>query len=205
MCKIIPLLIESQILDVKSVGFGGILSLVNFSSVLWSLVMWFLENFNPSSRVLSSNNIKSFVIRPKDIEDLFSLPLCHESPVLIVKDEEEVKEFVTSLKQEYSEKVGQSLSGVCDLLCNGLRDGGEEFKIFFVLYALGSFLTPTMNRSIAFSVMKSLMLVDRIETFDWCSFVLGRLCKAVTSFRNNPSKKNINWCLLVLPLLYFHR
>lgn len=56
--------------------------------------------------------------------------------------------------------------GVCDLLCNRLIDHGEKFKILFVLYTLGSFLIPTMNKSIDFSVMKILMHIDRIETFD---------------------------------------
>lgn len=49
------------------------------------------------------------------------------------------------------------------------------------------------------------MCVDKILSFDWCSFVLDRLCKAILSFKKKPLKKNINGCVLVLPLLYFHR
>lgn len=145
ICNLIPLLNDNQLSAIRNIGFDGLLKLQNFFSVPWCHVMWFLKNFNPSSRVLTFNSKKSFVITPEDISDLFLLPQCSGSPVCVVKDNDDVKAFINSLKEKYSESQVVSVSGVYKLLSNQLRDGGNDFKIFFVLYSLSTFFTPKMN------------------------------------------------------------
>uniref|UniRef100_A0A803N8K5 Uncharacterized protein n=1 Tax=Chenopodium quinoa TaxID=63459 RepID=A0A803N8K5_CHEQI len=66
-----------------------------------------------------------------------------------------------------------------------LVDGGEEFKRCFVLQAMSIFLAPTTNRTISLKLLKAVEKVDEIKTFDWCSYVLKKLKKAVQKYKDD--------------------
>uniref|UniRef100_A0A803MBQ5 Uncharacterized protein n=1 Tax=Chenopodium quinoa TaxID=63459 RepID=A0A803MBQ5_CHEQI len=86
-----------------------------------------------------------------------------------------------------------------------LVDGGEEFKRCFVLQALSSFLAPTTNRTVSLKLLKAVEKVDEIKTFDWCSYVLKKLKKAVQKYKDDETAQNVSGCLLALQIMYFHR
>ncbi|XP_074265467.1 uncharacterized protein LOC141587903 [Silene latifolia] len=86
----------------------------------------------------------------------------------------------------------------------GLPDGGADFKKLFVVFAMGTFLAPTVHNRIDFRLVKAVENVDAISRLDWCSFVLLRLNAALDSWRTQ-NTKNVGGCLMFLQLMYFHR
>ncbi|XP_021774560.1 uncharacterized protein LOC110738461 [Chenopodium quinoa] len=85
-----------------------------------------------------------------------------------------------------------------------LIDGGEEFRQLFIMHAFSSFLAPTSNRTVDLRIVKCLVDVNQIRTYDWSKYVLDRLCEAVKSCKEG----NIEWfcgCVLMLEIIYFHR
>ncbi|XP_074289761.1 uncharacterized protein LOC141615155 isoform X1 [Silene latifolia] len=74
----------------------------------------------------------------------------------------------------------------------------------FVVFAMATFLAPTVHNRIDLRLVKAVEDVDSISQLDWCSFVLLRLNQAVESWRTNDTK-NVGGCLMFLQLMYFHR
>lgn len=58
-----------------------------------------------------------------------------------------------------------------------LIDGGEEYRQLFVMHAFPSFLAPTSNRTVDLRIVKCLVDVNQIRTYDWSKYVLDRLCE----------------------------
>ncbi|KAL8514803.1 hypothetical protein ACS0TY_013767 [Phlomoides rotata] len=58
-------------------------------------------------------------------------------------------------------------------------NGGDDFIMIFVLYALLSFLDPSPNRLVITKYLKSLEVIQEISKFDWCSFILDKLCESI--------------------------
>lgn len=79
------------------------------------------------------------------------------------------------------------------------------FKRLFVLYDLSYFLAPTPNRTTDLRVLKSLQDVERINDYDWCSFMLDKSCEGVTRCQKNINNKHIGGCLVFLQIVFFHR
>ncbi|KAH6763283.1 hypothetical protein C2S52_020716 [Perilla frutescens var. hirtella] len=190
----------------KKYWVWGLLYFQEFRGVLWSYVYWFIEHFNPASRLVYFDNNDKFMVTPDDICDLFLLPRNEGMPVLKGRDGQFLKSVITDWIKKYSENNIVTVSGVRSLLLDSrLADGGEDFKQFFVIYVMSIFLAPTMNRSTNLNLIKLVVEVHLISSFDWCSYVLDKLCKGVVFLKKNLEKKNVIGCILVLPLLYLHR
>uniref|UniRef100_A0A803MYS5 Uncharacterized protein n=1 Tax=Chenopodium quinoa TaxID=63459 RepID=A0A803MYS5_CHEQI len=86
-----------------------------------------------------------------------------------------------------------------------LVDGGKEFKRCFVLQAMSSFLVPTTNRTVSLNLLKAVEKFYEIKTFDWCSYALKKLKKAVQNYKDDETAQNVSGCLLALQIMYFHR
>ncbi|XP_021721137.1 uncharacterized protein LOC110688699 isoform X2 [Chenopodium quinoa] len=60
-----------------------------------------------------------------------------------------------------------------------LRNGGDEFKKIFVLFAISNFLSPYGDKSLNLSAVKSLSNVKNIKDFDWCGFIIKNMCNSI--------------------------
>ncbi|KAL8493511.1 hypothetical protein ACS0TY_024646 [Phlomoides rotata] len=189
--------------DVKSIGFGGILELQLNRCSNHKMLLWLVENFNCSGRVLTVDNYRSFVITPDDVYDVLMLPRNEGVPVLKYTRHEE-SPLLVNLKDKYGIKPGAPLRVLFEVLRNDLSVGGDDFKRIFVLYCLESFLTPSTNRAVRTNVLKSVESVENISKLDWCGYILSNLCESVRMFQNHASK-NIGGCILLLQIIYFHR
>ncbi|KAK6163639.1 hypothetical protein DH2020_000503 [Rehmannia glutinosa] len=163
---------------------------------------WLIKRFNGASRIFSVDDMRRFVITPDDICDVFLLPRNNKDVVFYKKGEtlDEVIEFKNKVGIDGSSTVGF----LKQKLMKDYKEGGDDFKRLFVLYSLSTLLTPSANRTVDVSCFKSLIDVDGIRHFDWCSLVLDRLCRSVDKF-NKKSKTHISGCLLALQIIYFHR
>ena len=60
-----------------------------------------------------------------------------------------------------------------------LMDGGPDFKRFFVMYVMITYLAPTPQEQVDWSLVKPLDDIDAIVSMDWCGWVLKKLRKNV--------------------------
>ncbi|KAK6131171.1 hypothetical protein DH2020_035091 [Rehmannia glutinosa] len=160
------------------------------------------KRFNGKSWLLSIDDRKRFVITADHIYDVFILPRI-DREVLVFKRSDSLDPIV-----EFKKNVGidgtSSVGSLKSKLMGGFKEGGGDFKRMFVLYSLSTLLTPTANRNVDVSCFKSLLDVDAIANFDWCSLVLERLGRAVDNF-NKKSSTHISGCILALQIIYLHR
>ncbi|KAL2921915.1 Piwi-like protein 1 [Bienertia sinuspersici] len=114
-----------------------------------------------------------------------------------------------SFMDEIKEKSGLEKKDVLTtsklgVIVENLKDGGDDFKRFFVLYVLSVFLTPTANGHVDLYLSKAVADVNKIIDMDWCSFILRILCDGIAKCQKNNSKR-VMGCVLALEILYFHR
>ena len=193
---------------VEEIGFGGLLHL-KLKTLNRQMLHWLVEHFNGGSCMFTIAAGKEFVVTKNDICDVFGLPMSEIAVPELQKNPEEGsvdKRIIQSWRLDYglTEKQPLHLSKVESRMVD-LDDGGEEFKRCFVLHAMSSFLAPTTNRTVSLKLLKAVENVDEIKTFDWCSYVLKKLKKAVVNYKNDENAQNVSGCLLALQIMYFHR
>uniref|UniRef100_A0A803L2I1 Ubiquitin-like protease family profile domain-containing protein n=1 Tax=Chenopodium quinoa TaxID=63459 RepID=A0A803L2I1_CHEQI len=193
---------------VEEIGFGGLLHL-KLKTLNRQMLPWLVEKFNAGSCMFTIATGKEFVVTRNDICDVFCLPLsdiCVPELNKNSEDESVDKRIIQAWRSDYGLSGKQPLhlskleSRMVDLV-----DGGEEFKRCFVLQAMFSFLAPTTNRTVSLKLLKAVEKVDEIKTFDWCSYVLKKLKKAVQKYKDDENAQNVSGCLLALQIMYFHR
>lgn len=194
---------EKQLEAIKSIGFGGLLTMT-VSSMPVTFVKMLVKNFNGISRMLTIDGRHSFLVTKYDICDAFLLP-CNDGKDVVEMNRNESLEIMDVWKEKYGIDRIYPLSKLKTLLEERLTEGDDDFKRFFVLYSLTSFLTPKSNGMVDFNALKSLLDVEKIGEVDWCSYVLKQLCRAVTKYNNSSDMKNVSGCVLVLLIAYFHR
>uniref|UniRef100_A0A803MJY0 Ubiquitin-like protease family profile domain-containing protein n=1 Tax=Chenopodium quinoa TaxID=63459 RepID=A0A803MJY0_CHEQI len=179
---------------VEEIGFGGLLHL-KLKTLNRQMLPWLVENFNAGSCMFTIATGKEFVVTRNDIYDVFCLPLsdiCVPELNKNSEDESVDKRIIQAWRSDYGLSGKQPLhlskleSRMVDLV-----DGGEEFKRCFVLQAMSSFLAPTTNRTVSLKLLKAVEKVDEIKTFDWCSYVLKKLKKAVQKYKDDENAQNI--------------
>ncbi|XP_074286644.1 uncharacterized protein LOC141611890 [Silene latifolia] len=142
----------------------------------------------------------------KDVEDIGFGGLlelkCGGQTVPAVTDDKEVVQFCRE-KFGVLPKKDISLSKVKYVMLN-LVQGGPDFKTLFVVFAMGSFLVPTVHNRVDVGLIAAVEDVAAIPNMDWCSHVLERFDHAVDSWKSNDSK-SMGGCLMFFELIYFHR
>uniref|UniRef100_A0A803MRK4 Uncharacterized protein n=1 Tax=Chenopodium quinoa TaxID=63459 RepID=A0A803MRK4_CHEQI len=209
LVEMIKKILDDQIKVVKEIGFGGLLSL-KVKRTATDMLSWLVDCFDHGSCMFTIDSKKDFVVTEFDVYDVFCLP-CKTS-----KKVEEISRCANVINPDYDLKVKWrshfGLMGENDQIPLGfleskiplLVDGGEEFRQLFIMHAFSSFLAPTSNRTVDLRIVKCLVDVNQIRTYDWSKYVLDRLCEAVKSYKEG----NIEWfcgCVLMLEIIYFHR
>ncbi|KAL2922006.1 Midasin, partial [Bienertia sinuspersici] len=163
---------------------------------------WFVENFDYSSWMFNIGGGKQFVITPYDVYDVFCLPLNPSKDVV-----ETLRMGDNVLKSEWRDHFGVSGNIPLRLVEDKIKDlkrGGDEFKRLFVVLVFSTFLAPIANRTADLRFIKSLVNVNEIRSFNWCKYVLERLCEAVKNYKKG-EQQSVSGCVLLLEILYFHR
>ncbi|XP_041007651.1 uncharacterized protein LOC121252194 isoform X2 [Juglans microcarpa x Juglans regia] len=81
-------------------------------------------------------------------------------------------------------------------------EAGEDFKRSFVLYALGTLLSPTARLDVSPSFLHFLTNMDAVHQYNWGKFLLDRLVREVSRFRQG-KQRAVGGCLLFLQLFYY--
>ncbi|KAK9756561.1 hypothetical protein RND81_01G106700 [Saponaria officinalis] len=204
--ELISMLTVAQKIDVEDIGFGGHLEL-KAKAFYHFMIDWLVEYYDHVSQMLLISEHNKFVITKHDVYDVFMLP-CTEKTVKLTSNKKKDNpdtELVTLWRENFNvgPKDEISLERVKEEMLK-LVEGGADFKKLFVIYAMGTFLAPTVHNRADLRLVTAVEDVAQIGQQDWCSYVLDRLNFAVKSWRLNNSK-SIGGCLFFLQLVYFHR
>jgi hypothetical protein len=84
-------------------------------------------------------------------------------------------------------------------------EAGEDFKRSFVLYALGTLLSPTARLDVSPSFLHFLTNMDVVHQYNWGKFLLDRLVREVSRFHQG-KQRAVGGCLLFLQVnLYYFK
>ncbi|KAL8552342.1 hypothetical protein ACS0TY_001151 [Phlomoides rotata] len=169
------------------------------------MLRWLVDSFNPSSCMFQIDGLRGFAVTPDDVFDVFMLPRNPGVQVLsYAKSKVDQSPILDRFKSDYVIFSGVSFSCLENALKDKFSNGGDDFIRIFVLYALLSFLDPSPNRLVITKYLKSLEVIQEISKFDWCSFILDKLCESIKRYKTGICKV-VGGCVLLLQILYFHR
>uniref|UniRef100_A0A803ND59 Uncharacterized protein n=1 Tax=Chenopodium quinoa TaxID=63459 RepID=A0A803ND59_CHEQI len=140
-----------------------------------------VKNFNGDSYMFTIGCDKEFVVNRNDVCNVFCLPMS-DIPVPEPKKNGEDTSVDNCIIQAWrsdfdiSNKQAIPLSKLKARM-KALVNEVEEFKRYFVIHAMYSFLAPTTYRIALLKLLKAVEKVNEIKTFDWCSCVLKKLKK----------------------------
>ncbi|KAK9669739.1 hypothetical protein RND81_13G151100 [Saponaria officinalis] len=189
--ELISMLTVAQKIDVEEIDFGGILEL-KAKAFYHFMIDWLAEHYDHVSQMLLISEQNHFVITKHDVYDVFMLP-CTEKTVKLTsnkkKDNPET-ELVTLWKKNFNvgPKDEISLESLKEEMLK-LVEGGADFKKNFVIYAMGTFLAPTVhNRA---DLRLSWRLNNR-KSIEGCFFFLKIIYFHRLTWRGSPSKSTMS-------------
>ncbi|XP_057487763.1 uncharacterized protein LOC130773831 isoform X2 [Actinidia eriantha] len=181
---------------VKSMGFGSLLAL-RCRTLRRSLCLWLLERFN-TARISMNICGERIPLSPQDVELVLGLAASGKDVVNSGPDDR-----ISELRRNYNAtNRGISLRLLEDRLA--APEAGDDFKRSFVLYALGTLLCPTARLDVSPSFLHFLTNMDVIHQYNWGKFLLDRLVREISRFRQG-KQRAVGGCLLFLQLFYYER
>ncbi|MFS7890453.1 putative protein-serine/threonine phosphatase [Helianthus anomalus] len=185
---------EEQKEAVKSMGFGSLLDL-KCRTLRRSLCLWLLERFNTIRRNLEICG-ERIPLHPHDVELVMGLPASGKEVVNSGPDD-----LVAELRLKYNaSNRGISVRFLEERL--GQPEAGDDFKRAFLLYVLGTLLCPTARLDVSPSFLHLLTDMDSIHEYNWAKFLLDRLVREVSRYRQG-KQRAVGGCLLFLQLFYY--
>ncbi|XP_076920319.1 uncharacterized protein LOC143581412 isoform X1 [Bidens hawaiensis] len=179
---------------VKSMGFGSLLDL-KCRTLRRSLCLWLLERFNTIRRSLEICG-ERIPLYPHDVELVMGLPATGKD---VVNSGPDV--LVAELRQKYNaSNRGISVRFLEERL--GQPEAGDDFKRAFLLYVLGTLLCPTARLDVSPSFLHLLTDMDSIHEYNWAKFLLDRLVREVSRYRQG-KQRAVGGCLLFLQIFYY--
>ncbi|KAK6228722.1 hypothetical protein QUC31_005836 [Theobroma cacao] len=192
--NVLQRLTPEQKAAVKSMGFGSLLGL-RCRTLRRSLCLWLLERFNTVRRSLEICG-ERIPLSPRDVEHVMGLAACGKDVVNSGPDD-----LIADLRQSYNAtNRGISVRLLEEWLA--APEAGEDFKRSFILYALGTLLSPTARLDVSPSFLHFLINMDVVHQYNWGKFLLDRLVREVSRFRQG-KQRAVGGCLLFLQLFYY--
>lgn len=179
---------------VKSMGFGSLLGL-RCRTLRRSLCLWLLERFNTAGCSLEICGV-CIPLSPRDVEIVLGLAASGKDVINSGPDD-----LIVDLRRSYNAtNHGISVRLLEERLT--APEAGEDFKRSFVLYALGTLLSPTARLDVSPSFLHFLTNMDAVHQYNWGKFLLDRLVREVSRFHQG-KQRAVGGCLLFLQLFYY--
>ncbi|XP_028785225.1 uncharacterized protein LOC114741103 [Neltuma alba] len=189
---------------VQNLGFGHLLD-IGCERLPRDLIVCVLRAYDPPThQFLIRGIIKE--IEANDVANLLGVPHTGEKVKMDVCDDDETYQ---RLKEEFG-KVPYTK------ILNDIKSGQkkDEFEFLFMLYTLGSFLTPTSQTTVSDKLIRVMCCTMKgFHQFDWATYIVKHLWKEMGDYVKvyTKAKKdededegscNVGGCIYLL-LLYF--
>ncbi|CAL8149313.1 unnamed protein product [Prunus armeniaca] len=184
-------------LAINAIGFGNMASL-SCTRLHRQLCQFLIQRFN-----LDTSSIELH-------DNVFGIGAVEFGRVMGLKNTGEDVQLDCAVEDEKVKQLVKSFGGNGKrVLVKGLAEQlekcehvDEDFKVRFVMFALGTVLCPTSSPSVIGNYLTFLTIPGKIETKNWADHGFNFLCEGVRSFQ---AKKvsYVNGSLLFLQLFYF--
>ena len=102
--------------------------------------------------------------------------------------------------KKYCNKKGQLSLVMLENQIREDKEGGNNFKVHFVLFVLGALLCPTMKLFMKRSFLHLVEDIDSIKKMNWAQFVLSYLVHGTEKFKRK-QQSGVSGCLLFLMVM----
>ncbi|CAL9028803.1 unnamed protein product [Prunus brigantina] len=184
-------------LAINAIGFGNVSSL-SCTRLHRQLCQFLIQRFNPDTSSIELHG------------NVFGISAVEFGRVMGLKNTGDDVELNWPVEDENVKQLVKSFGGNGKrVLVRGLAEqlekcenADEDFKVRFVMFALGTVLCPTSSPSVTGNYLTFLTIPGKIETKNWANHGFNFLCEGVRSFK---AKKvaYVNGSLLFLQLFYF--
>lgn len=192
--------------DIKAIGFRGLLEL-KLEKYPQDMVPFLVNSYNSGARLFCVDGVggRQCAISKKDVYDVFMLP-CGTGKDVVEASNKRINNPDICLLEKWRSVLGMGeiKATTLESLMMAMKDGGVEFKRYFVLFAFGTLLAPKGNNTIDIRLVKAVENANEIVELDWCEYVLKKLDKGVSACKDK-GWKNVPGFILLLNIIYFHR
>lgn len=186
--KLVKLLDDRQRREVEEIGFGHLLTIKISRLPYRDLCMYLVNKFSYGNLQLELEK-GVMPINDLDVECVLGLPRGPrkvEEGYYTEEETEEYKSLVKAMWRRFNiSRGGPRYKALLDACFKGDRIYGDEFKRYFIMYVVSTFLNGVKGYECKYKVMKSLIHVDHIQQYNWCEYVLDGLTTNVCSWKKN--------------------
>lgn len=195
---------------VVDIGFGGLLH-IQAQDIPGIMNKWMLSHFNSKARAVVSDRGKVlYYITEEDVEDVFGLPN-HSGEKVCEVQSAGYHEARARFQGTYG--LSSSVNSQTNLLdlqrvMLALSDGGDDFKMLFVIYVISGFLAPLPSGYVDYRTLSVVLDVGKIAQLDWCGYVLDKTCAAhdkLHTERHESNQPTFAGCMMLLIITYLHK
>ncbi|RVW87075.1 hypothetical protein CK203_048325 [Vitis vinifera] len=143
----------------------------------------------------SKESSKQYSLQKGVVPKLYLQTRCSPERVIRVIEELEPKQRAAI------EEIGRLPLVMLENQIREDKEGGNDFKVRFVLFVLGALLCPTMKLFVKRSFLHLVEDIDSIKKMNWAEFVLSYLVHGIEEFKMK-QQSGVCGCLLFLMLFY---
>ncbi|KAK9750031.1 hypothetical protein RND81_02G168100 [Saponaria officinalis] len=191
---------------IEEIGFGGVFWL-RVNQIPMQLGYWLLSNYEPAKNCLILPGGKELHLRAVDVHATLGFPMGSKEVQLAksLNESDDFSRFYNSWRHQFPPTSGLVSTKTLVHHLVKQEDGGDLFKINWVVLVVYLLIQNTQKPNANFHVLKSLMSVDEIPQYNWCEFVLKSLRTCQKSWVKANKKGYVTGPLLFRMLLYVDR
>ncbi|KAK9911825.1 hypothetical protein M0R45_035713 [Rubus argutus] len=189
---------EEQIAAINDMGFGTLIQL-SCTRIRHDLCRFLIDSFDTDSSSIELHG-KTMEVCYSDFKQIMSVPEGGSTVDLRGSiDEPDMK----PLLDIYIGKSGNiTIPSLIDKL-EGANAADHNFKVSFILLALGTLLCPNTSTNIHLKYLLALRNPENIRHLNWATFSFEFLLDGVQLFKQSNSKY-VSGCVLFLQLYYYN-
>ncbi|XP_031094307.1 uncharacterized protein LOC115998789 [Ipomoea triloba] len=196
---------------VEEIGFGGILHL-QLTKSEGPLMKYLIRQFDVYRSAIQLEGGELLLIEEDDVQRTLGIPqgsnVVEEATRFEHLSEDGDSAAYANLVASWRERWGidgkspitTSMPG--QILKRG--DHGDMFKRDFVLFIVSAMLCGHQDRCCNFRILKSLINLDQIKTYNWCAYTHKSMVDSIQSFQKN-DKQFFTGPVAFILLVYFDR
>ncbi|CAI9099124.1 OLC1v1035895C1 [Oldenlandia corymbosa var. corymbosa] len=169
---------------IRDMGFGALLDL-KIKNIPTALCNFLASNFQTGARQVPLNGNNVLDIKQEDVVAVLDLPR-GPKPVEEFKQNDPAitdhAEMVDAFKKRmgYSNKFLPMRSTAAQLIA-GRKDFGDDFKRYFLVFVVSTFLHGNTTSRITMNILKSLVNINEVTQYNWCQYMIDALVKGCKS------------------------
>ncbi|XP_031096858.1 uncharacterized protein LOC116001099 [Ipomoea triloba] len=211
VAEFVQQLTNEQKRAVEEIGFGGILHL-QLTKSEGPLMKYLIRQFDVYRSAIRLEGGELLLIEEDDVQRTLGIPQGSNVVEEATRFEHMAKDgdsaayanLVASWRERWGidGKSPITTSMPVQILKRG--DHGDMFKRDFVLFIVSAMLCGHQDRCCNFRILKSLIDLDQIKTYNWCAYTHKSMVDSIQSFQKN-DKQFFTGPVAFILLVYFDR